>query len=204
MTGVDATALCLVRPPGHHATGDTSMGFCLFNNVAIAARHAQTAHGAHRVLIVDWDVHHGNGTEAIFYDADDVVFFSIHRYPFYPGTGPAHATGAGRGRGATINVPIAFGTPRERYLAAFEDGLAQAVERAKPDLLLLSAGFDAHARDPVGNLGLATDDYETMTRLVLDAARAHCGGRVVSCLEGGYDLTALAASTTTHLRTLLG
>lgn len=199
MSGTHANALCLIRPPGHHATRDQSMGFCLFNNVALAAQHAIARHGAGRILIVDWDVHHGNGTQDIFYDDDQVTFFSIHRFPFYPGTGRESETGTGRGLGATINVPVTVGTPRRTYLDMFRRGLEKAAERAKPDLVLISAGFDAHAADPIGNLGLATEDFTEMTKMVRDVAAMHAGGRIVSCLEGGYDLEALAASVLTHL-----
>jgi acetoin utilization deacetylase AcuC-like enzyme len=202
MEGRHPNALCLVRPPGHHATRERSMGFCLFNNVAVAAQRALDRHGAHRVLIVDWDVHHGNGTQDIFYDRDDVVFFSIHRFPFYPGTGSADETGSGQGRGATVNVPVRFGTSRSAYLDLFQRGIERALAVGKPDLVLISAGFDAHASDPVGNLGLATEDYETMTRLAAEIAKSHCQGRIVSCLEGGYNPPALAASVEAHLSVL--
>ncbi len=202
MSGRHANALCLIRPPGHHATKDRSMGFCLFNNVALAARHAQKKHGVGRILIVDWDVHHGNGTQDIFYDGDDVVFYSIHRFPFYPGTGTGGETGTGKGLGATVNVPVTFGTSREKYFDLFEQGLARAASKAKPDLVLISAGFDAHADDPVGNLGLTSDDYEKLTTLVQDIAQVHSQGRIVSCLEGGYNLPALAESVEAHLKAL--
>lgn len=204
MTGVDTKALCLLRPPGHHATGDRSMGFCLFNNVAVAARHAQARHAAAKILIVDWDVHHGNGTQDIFYEDASAFFFSIHRYPFYPGSGGADEVGAGAGRGATLNVPVTFGTSRQTYLDLFRGGLERAATLAKPDLILLSAGFDAHAADPVGNLGLESEDFGTMTRMLMDVASTYCGGRIVSCLEGGYNLEALAASVGAHLAALAG
>jgi acetoin utilization deacetylase AcuC-like enzyme len=203
MTGRHENALCLIRPPGHHATKNRSMGFCLFNNVALAARQAQRKHGAGRILIVDWDVHHGNGTQDIFYDSDDVVFFSIHRFPFYPGTGTASETGTGKGLGATVNVPVTFGTSRERYLDLFQKGLEQAAAKAKPDLVLISAGFDAHAEDPVGNLGLNSSDYGELTRRVREVARTYCSGRIVSCLEGGYNLEALGESVSHHLEELV-
>ena len=198
-------ALCLVRPPGHHATPDRSMGFCIFNNVALAAHHARKSHGLSRVLIVDWDVHHGNGTQDIFFGDAGVTFLSIHRYGhgFYPGTGAADETGTGAGLGHTINVPVRFGTSRRDYLAHFKNAVEKAAELARPELLLVSAGFDAHSRDPIGSLGLETEDYTEMTRFLLDVAAAHCHGRLVSCLEGGYDLIALAESVETHFAELL-
>jgi acetoin utilization deacetylase AcuC-like enzyme len=203
--GEDRTALCLVRPPGHHATGEQSMGFCLFNNIALAARHARDTHGAGRVLIVDWDVHHGNGTQDIFYEDPTVTFCSIHRYGagFYPGTGGAAETGRGPGLGYTLNAPVRFGTSRTDFHARFADVLEKAAARSRPELVLLSAGFDAHAQDPIGSLGLETEDFARLSRLVLDVAQVHAGGRLVSYLEGGYDLEALAESAEAHLRELL-
>jgi len=203
--GPERTALCLVRPPGHHATPDRSMGFCLFNNVALAARQARHAHGLDRLLIVDWDVHHGNGTQDIFYDDPGVMFYSIHRYGggFYPGTGGADETGEGRATGFTLNVPLPYGIARTDYHTAFRWGLERAADRIRPELVLLSAGFDAHARDPIGSLGLEAEDFAELTRQVLDVARTHAGGRLVSCLEGGYNLEALAESVQAHLEELL-
>jgi acetoin utilization deacetylase AcuC-like enzyme len=205
LQGKDRTALCLVRPPGHHATPTHSMGFCLFNNIAIAARHAQKTHGVGRVMIIDWDVHHGNGTQDIFYDDPSVFFLSIHRYGhgFYPGTGAADETGQGSGLGTTRNVPIRYGTSRGDY----RDLTARAVETVadtfKPELVLVSAGFDAHRLDPIGSLGLETEDFAELTKLALAVARTHAGGRLVSCLEGGYHWQATADSVAAHLRTLL-
>ena len=201
MKGEDQTAFCLVRPPGHHATPSLSMGFCLFNNIALAARQA-LANGANRVLIVDWDVHHGNGTQDAFYDDEQVFFLSLHRSPFYPGTGLANETGTGAGLGTTLNVPLRFGISRTDYLAAFTTSLERAVDRAKPDIILLSAGFDAHARDPIGSFGLEVEDFGIMTETLLQAARTHSQGRLVSCLEGGYNLDMLAESVTAHLKAL--
>jgi acetoin utilization deacetylase AcuC-like enzyme len=205
LKGDDKRALCLVRPPGHHATPERSMGFCLFNNIALAARHALKAHGLTRVLIVDWDVHHGNGTQDIFFADPSVTFLSIHRYGngFYPGTGAADETGTGAGLGHTVNVPVRFGTSRQDYLAHFKSAVEKTADHARPEVLLLSAGFDAHVRDPIGSLGLETEDYTEMTRFLLDVAATHCHGRLVSCLEGGYDLNALAESVETHFTELL-
>jgi acetoin utilization deacetylase AcuC-like enzyme len=206
MQGKDRNALCLVRPPGHHATPTHSMGFCLFNNIALAAQRARQAHGLKRILIVDWDVHHGNGTQDIFYADPEVQFFSVHRYGlgFYPGSGAADETGTGAGLGRTLNLPLRFGVSRKEYLAAFAAGLEKAADAIKPELVLLSAGFDAHAADPIGSLGLEVEDFAEMTSLVLQAAQTHAGGRLVSCLEGGYDLEALALSVEAHLEELLG
>jgi acetoin utilization deacetylase AcuC-like enzyme len=211
LRGDDNNALCLVRPPGHHATPTRSMGFCLFNNIALAANHALTAHALDRVLIVDWDVHHGNGTQDVFYADPRVLFFSIHRfgYGFYPGTGDADETGEGPGLGYTLNVPVRYPTAqpdeqvRRDYQAAFRHALEKAAHKIKPQLVLISAGFDAHALDPIGSLGLEVEDFVGLTRQVLDVARSHCQGRVVSCLEGGYNLDVLAESVQAHLEELL-
>ncbi|MEZ5941836.1 MAG: histone deacetylase [Planctomycetaceae bacterium] len=202
-TGTSQFAMGLVRPPGHHALQSKAMGFCLFNNIAVAAAHALTQHELNHVLIVDWDVHHGNGTEAIFYDREDVTFFSIHRYPFYPGTGAKSDTGTGAGLGSTFNVPVKFGTSRSDYLDAFQHALEAAAEQCKPQLVLLSAGFDAHRLDPIGSLGLETEDFADLTLRVVDVANTHCQGRLVSLLEGGYNVDALADSVQLHIETLL-
>ncbi|MCA9000125.1 MAG: histone deacetylase [Planctomycetaceae bacterium] len=200
--GDASSALCLIRPPGHHALADRAMGFCLLNHIAIAARHAQEEFGLERILIVDWDVHHGNGTQDIFYRDPHVVFCSIHRFPFYPGTGDSDETGTGDGLGATFNVPIRYGTPREEYFARFVQGLEAAAERAKPQLVLISAGFDAHREDPIGSLDLETEDFIRLTQHVADVARQWCDGKIVSFLEGGYDPRALAESVAVHLECL--
>jgi acetoin utilization deacetylase AcuC-like enzyme len=204
VTGQATNALCLVRPPGHHATPTRSMGFCLFNNIALAARQAQQVHGLTRILIVDWDVHHGNGTQDVFYEDPEIVFYSIHRYGrgFYPGSGSREETGQGRGLGRTFNEPIRYGTSRAEYMDHFRLGLERAAT-FNPELVLVSAGFDAHRDDPIGSLGLETEDFAVLTRAVLEVARTHAGGRVVSCLEGGYNLEALAAGVQTHLEGLL-
>jgi acetoin utilization deacetylase AcuC-like enzyme len=201
----DRTALCLVRPPGHHATQNTSMGFCLFNNVALAALHAREAHELNRVLIVDFDVHHGNGTQDIFYEDGAVGFYSIHRFGggFYPGTGSASETGQGAGLGHTFNAPVRFGTSRQDFFAHFTSVLDRAAAKTRPELVLVSAGFDAHGRDPIGSLGLDSEDFATLTRHVVQVAQVHSQGRLVSCLEGGYDLEALAESVEAHLGELL-
>lgn len=203
INGPDVQALCLVRPPGHHALIHEAMGFCLFNNIALAADHAIKQHHLERVLVVDWDVHHGNGTQDIFYNRNDVWFLSAHRFPFYPGTGKKDETGTGKGLGTKFNLPIAFGTPRKDYLAQFESLLTDAVKKSKPQLILISAGFDAHAEDPIGSLGLETEDFETLTKLIMQAANSTCQGRIVSCLEGGYNVRRLADSVACHLKTLL-
>jgi acetoin utilization deacetylase AcuC-like enzyme len=205
LAGTDKSALCLVRPPGHHATPTQSMGFCLFNNIALAARHALDKHQLSRILIVDWDVHHGNGTQDIFYEEPRVMFFSIHRYGngFYPGSGSVNETGSGAGLGFTKNVPLAFGISRSEYLNAFSQALEECAAKIKPELVLISAGFDAHRRDPIGSLGLDSEDFEPLTRRVMDVADVHARGRIVSCLEGGYNLQALAESVEVHLQTLL-
>jgi acetoin utilization deacetylase AcuC-like enzyme len=199
------TALSLIRPPGHHATPDQAMGFCLFNNVALAADHARRKHGVNRILIIDWDVHHGNGTQDIFYADGQVTFVSIHRYGggFYPGTGSAEETGTGAGLGTTINVPVRASTTAADFRADFQRSIEAAADKCKPELILLSAGFDAHRLDPVGGLSLDVDDFIWMTESVLRLAQTHCAGRLVSCLEGGYHLQATAQSVAAHLDVLI-
>jgi len=201
--GEEQTALCLVRPPGHHALQAAPMGFCLFNNVAIAAAAAIHDLGLDRVLIVDWDVHHGNGTQDAFWTDPRVGFFSIHRWPFYPGTGDKDETGAGPGLGSTVNLPVRFGTSRPDYLSRFRAELERFADRVRPQLVLVSAGFDSHRDDPVGSLGLEVEDFEQLTAAVLDVAAAHANGRVVSVLEGGYNPGILAACIELHVRTLM-
>jgi acetoin utilization deacetylase AcuC-like enzyme len=203
MKGEAKTALCLVRPPGHHALADRAMGFCLFNNVAIAACVARDEYALDRILIVDWDVHHGNGTQDTFYQDGPVGFLSSHRWPFYPGTGDSDEIGSGSGLGATRNLPVAFGTPRAAYLERFARELENFADRIRPQLVLLSAGFDSHREDPIGSLGLETEDFATLTKLVRDIAATHAQGRVVSILEGGYNPPVLAECVATHLRGLM-
>lgn len=201
--GEAKTALCLVRPPGHHATAERAMGFCLFNNVAVAAAVARAEHQVDRVLIVDWDVHHGNGTQDLFYADGSVAFMSAHRWPFYPGTGAADEMGTGDGLGATLNLPIAFGTPRQAYCELFASQLEKFAERIRPQLVLISAGFDAHRADPIGSLGLEVEDFSELTKRVCEVAAVHAGGRIVSMLEGGYNPPVLAECVEAHLRGLL-
>jgi acetoin utilization deacetylase AcuC-like enzyme len=201
--GDDTQALCLVRPPGHHALTGGAMGFCLFNNVAVAARLALDELRLDRVLIVDWDIHHGNGTQATFWEEPRVGFFSIHRWPFFPGTGREDETGGGPGLGATMNVPVAFGIPRQDYLGLFNDRLGRFAAKTKPQLVFLSAGFDTHREDPVGNLGLETEDFGPLTDMVLDMADTYAGGRIISVLEGGYHPQRMADCVELHLATML-
>lgn len=203
VAGRHQQALCLVRPPGHHALPSGPMGFCLLSSAAIAARTAIQRLGLERVLIVDWDVHHGNGTQDAFYDDAQVTFFSAHRFPFYPGTGRKSETGTGRGLGTTFNLPLNFGISRKDYLAAFELELGHAAARCRPQLVIVSAGFDAHRADPVGSLGLETEDFEELTRMVSAVAAVHSTGRLVSLLEGGYHIQHLADGVRLHLETLL-
>lgn len=197
-----ATAFCAIRPPGHHATQNCGMGFCIFNNVAIAARYAQKQHGIDRVLIVDWDVHHGNGTQEIFYRDGSVFFFSTHQSPWYPGTGAANETGEGAGEGATLNCPFPAGAGRAEICGIMKAKLLPAADQFCPDLVLISAGFDSHAEDPLGLFQLHDEDFAEMTQLVCEIAERHASGRVVSLLEGGYNLNSLASSALAHVQAL--
>jgi acetoin utilization deacetylase AcuC-like enzyme len=203
-TGQIANAFVATRPPGHHATPDRAMGFCLFNNVAIAARALQAEGLAERVLIVDWDVHHGNGTQDAFYSDPAVFFLSLHQSPHYPGTGGAAETGAGDGAGTTLNVPLAAGTPREEYRTAFEGALDTALSNFTPDFVLVSAGFDCMAGDPLGGLLLEPEDLYAMTRHVVEVAAASCDHRVVALLEGGYEPKRLGQGVVAVIRGLAG
>jgi len=202
MRGRARNAFCAVRPPGHHASQAKGMGFCVFNNLAIGARHAARAFGAERILIADWDVHHGNGTQAIFWSDGSVLFFDTHQHPWYPGTGNADETGEGKGRGLIVNRPFPAGSGRSEILNAFRTGLVPAAERFKPDLVMISAGFDSRAGDPLGQFTLADADFADLTTLVLEIARQHARGRVVSVLEGGYSRDGLARAVAAHVERL--
>lgn len=197
-------ALAIVRPPGHHATAERPMGFCLLNNIAIAARHAQARQGIENVLILDYDVHHGNGTNDIFYADPSVTFVSIHQSPFYPGTGALDEIGTGAGRGATLNAPLPARHGDATYRQLFSEIVAPAVERYRPDLMLISAGFDAHWADPLASMQLTLEGYDHLARECIQLAERYCEGRIVFVMEGGYDLRALAQGWGNIARALLG
>ena len=209
-TAVDAVmnqdggrAFCVIRPPGHHATITNAMGFCLFNNAAIGARYAQARYGVERVLIIDWDVHHGNGTQDIFWSDPTVFYFSTHQYPHYPGTGAADERGDGRGEGTTLNIPLSMGTPARDHRQAFIDAMHQIERGFPPDLVIISAGFDSRRGDPLGGLMLEDADFSEMTKEVLRVAEKHASGRVIGLLEGGYNLELLGGSVKSHISALL-
>jgi acetoin utilization deacetylase AcuC-like enzyme len=193
-------AFCPVRPPGHHADKSKAMGFCVFNNVAIAAAHALTRGDIQRVAIIDWDLHHGNGTQDIFYDRDDVLYISLHQYPYYPGSGSAGDSGIGEGSGYTINIPMAAGSADSDYREAFTAAILPALTGFRPGILFISAGFDAHRDDPLGGISLSSEFYGEMTTMLKKVADQFCEGRMISVLEGGYNLSALKESVLFHLR----
>lgn len=204
MMGDAENGFAFVRPPGHHAEPDRAMGFCLFNNVAIAARHLQRRYGIRRVLIVDWDVHHGNGTQDAFFADPDVLYVSTHQYPFYPGTGAATEVGAGAGAGRTLNVPLPAGCGDDEYVAAFRDVIVPIAAQFRPEFILVSAGFDAHRRDPLAAMTVTDEGFRAIARLVLGLAEQHASGRFAAILEGGYDLRALQTSVLAVLDELEG
>ncbi len=200
MAGKARNAFVAMRPPGHHAERERAMGFCFFNHAAIAARHAQKAHGAARVAIVDWDVHHGNGTQDIFWDDASVLYASTHEMPLYPGTGAASERGT---QGTIVNVPLQSGAGSDAFRDAFETTILPRLDAFRPDLMVISAGFDAHWRDPLASLNLREADFAWATQKLMEVADRHAGGRIVSVLEGGYDLDALAKSTAAHVAALM-
>lgn len=199
IVGEASNAFCAVRPPGHHAEPDRAMGFCLFNSIAIGARHAQTVHGLKRIAIVDFDVHHGNGTQAAFEDDASVFFASSHQYPLYPGTGAADE----RGLGNILNLPLAAGMQGARFRRIYETQMLPALDAFAPEMILVSAGFDAHRADPLAGLELEASDFVWIADRLVEAAARHCGGRLVSVLEGGYDLRALSDSVAAHVTSLM-
>jgi acetoin utilization deacetylase AcuC-like enzyme len=202
MAGNVDNGFAMVRPPGHHAEQAEAMGFCLFNNVAIAARYLQQKYELEKILILDWDVHHGNGTQHTFEQDPTVFYISLHQFPHYPGTGTLSEIGIGKGQGATLNCPMTPGLGDDAYREAFEEKILPQAKAFNPDAILLSAGFDAHSSDPLGSINLQASSYAWMTRAVMELADKCCNGRILSILEGGYDLNALSESVTEHVRVL--
>jgi len=197
-------AFCMVRPPGHHARPNQAMGFCLFNNIAIGAKYIQKKYNLKRILIVDWDVHHGNGTEEVFYEDESVFYISLHQYPHYPGTGSRESIGEGKGKGFNLNVPMDVGAGDNEYIKAFfEERIIPKIEDFKPEFILISAGFDGHRDDPLSSMGLTETGYYEMTKILKDLAKTYSQNRVISILEGGYNLFSLANSVHSHLEALI-
>ncbi len=203
MAGEVMRVFCAVRPPGHHARRNAAMGFCIFNNVAVAARYLQQSYGISRVAIIDWDVHHGNGSQEMFYDDPTVFYLSLHQFPHYPGTGSSTESGEGEGVGFNFNVPVPPDTGEAEYIRLFEDAIGSRIAPFRPEFIFISAGFDAHADDPLSNLSLREESYRRMTEITCAIANEHAGGRIVSLLEGGYELDALARSVEAHMRELI-
>jgi acetoin utilization deacetylase AcuC-like enzyme len=203
MSGQTKNAFCALRPPGHHATPDRGMGYCLFNNVGIAARYLQEKHNLEKILIVDWDVHHGNGTQDIFYEDGSVFFFSTHQWPWYPWSGSTEETGAGPGKGTTLNAPLPAGSGDKEIIEAFERRLWPKVNRFKPNFVLISAGFDSRNTDPLGRFRVTDDGFKRLTRITKQIAADHAEGRLVSLLEGGYNLEGLAKAVPAHVEELM-
>jgi acetoin utilization deacetylase AcuC-like enzyme len=197
-----SNALCLVRPPGHHATPTHGMGFCLFNNVAIAARYIQKKHKLQKVAIIDWDLHHGNGTQDAFYDDPSVLYFSMHRYPYYPGSGSQLENGIDKGKGYTINRPLDYNVTPKEFIKTFNAVLDNEIKAFQPEFILISTGFDGYEEDPLGGLNLSIKDYEILTAKTYSLAQDCCKGRIVSALEGGYSLTGLPLCVEAHLKGL--
>ena len=204
VSGEAQNGFSLSRPPGHHAERNLALGFCLFNNVAVLARYLQKQHGLDKILILDWDVHHGNGTQHTFEQDPSVLYVSTHQYPFYPGTGAASETGSGRGEGATLNCPMPAGADDILYESAFKDRILPKVDGFKPDAVIISAGFDAHVEDPLAQINLSTDFFGWMSERMMEVADKHSGGRLISMLEGGYNINRLPLCIEEHLKVLAG
>ena len=202
LEGTVSNAFCAVRPPGHHAEQNKAMGFCLFNNVGVIARYAQDVKNIQKIFIFDWDVHHGNGTQHSFYKDSSIYYSSIHQYPFYPGTGGVDETGTGDGLGSNLNLPMRAYSCDADYINAIEHKLIPVIQKFNPDLIIISAGFDAHENDPLAQINLSTDCYGKMTQKLMEIANDVCNGRILSMLEGGYDYSALADSVQLHVETL--
>ena len=202
MSGKIENAFCAVRPPGHHAECNRAMGFCIFNNVAIVAKYLQEKYGLTKILIIDWDVHHGNGTQNSFYQDSSVFYFSIHQFPFYPGTGRIEETGDEEGLGYNLNIPVKAGNGDEKYIKIFKNQLLPVVYMFKPDFILISTGFDAHYQDPLSAMQVTDEGFKKMTEIICEIADIFCNGRIISILEGGYNLQTLPKSIATHIKIL--